>query len=73
MILLFDSIHRVLWAERALKRASVPHELIPTPKEHSAECGMCIRIDAAHVDSARGALGDIAAFVALERDGEGER
>jgi hypothetical protein len=43
-LLLFDSVHRVMQAESRLKAAGIRHELLPTPKEHSAECGMCIGV-----------------------------
>lgn len=43
-IVLFDSTHHVMAAERALKDAHLPHDLIPVPKELSADCGMAIEI-----------------------------
>lgn len=69
VILLFESVHLVMRAERALKRASVPHELAPTPKEHSADCGMCIRAADAHLGAAREALRGIAFREAGETGG----
>ena len=66
MILLFENVHRVMQAEGFLKRASVPCELIPTPKELSAECGMCLRVAAADLTRARAALGTVAVSVSDE-------
>jgi hypothetical protein len=60
MILLFENVHRVMQAEGFLKRASIPCELLPTPKALSAECGMCLRVAAADLGSARAALGGLA-------------
>jgi len=66
MILLFENVHRVMQAEGFLVRASVPCELLPTPKELSAECGMCLRVAAADLASARAALGALAVTVFKE-------
>lgn len=60
MILLFENVHRVLQAEGFLERAGIRCELLPTPKEISADCGMCIRVAAADLDAARAALGALA-------------
>jgi len=60
MILLFENVHRVMQAERFLERAAIPCELLPTPKELSAECGMCLRVAAADLAEARAALGALA-------------
>jgi hypothetical protein len=46
-ILLFDSIHHVLAAERALLDQSVWCDLIPTPRELSSDCGMALELRAA--------------------------
>ena len=66
MILLFENVHRVMRAEAALKRAGIPYEILPTPKELSAECGMCLEVAAAELAGARAALGDLAVTVAEE-------
>jgi hypothetical protein len=66
MILLFENVHRVIQAEGFLKRAHIPCELLPTPKELSAECGMCIEVPAAELASARAALGALAVTVVGE-------
>ena len=43
-IVLFDSVHHVLAAERALKDGRVAHDLVPVPKELSSDCGMAIEL-----------------------------
>jgi len=58
-ILLFENVHRVMQAERALLSAGVRCEMLPTPKEHSRECGMCIGVDAADLEEAGAVLGDL--------------
>jgi hypothetical protein len=70
MIFLFESVHRVMQAERELQRAAVAYELMPTPKERSAECGMCIRVEGADAATARAAL---AGMIAAEIDAIGGR
>ena len=42
--MLFDSVHHVLAAERALKEGRVAHDLVPVPKELSSDCGMAIEL-----------------------------
>jgi hypothetical protein len=39
---LFDSIHDVMAAEKALKRAGVRHDLVPVPRHLGSDCGMAI-------------------------------
>jgi hypothetical protein len=51
-IVLFDSTHDVMAAERALRAARLPHDLIPVPKELSADCGMAIELREADAPSA---------------------
>jgi len=45
IIFIFDSIHYVLKAEKALKKENIPCELIPVPREISSDCGMALAID----------------------------
>jgi hypothetical protein len=51
-IVLFDSTHRVLAAERALKEGRVTHDLVPVPKELSSDCGMAIELREADAGAA---------------------
>lgn len=42
LLLGFDSIHDVLRAEKLLRGADIPFDLVPTPRDLSADCGMSI-------------------------------
>ena len=44
LLLTFQSIHQVLAAEQALKAAGLSPDLVPVPKEISADCGMAITL-----------------------------
>jgi hypothetical protein len=44
-IFTFISTHHVLKAEKLLLGAGIKHEIIPTPKDISSDCGMSIRIN----------------------------
>ena len=50
-MLLFDSIHDVLAAERNLKRHELWHDLVPAPRDLTADCGMAVLFE--HADLAR--------------------
>jgi hypothetical protein len=43
-VLLFDSIHDVLRAEKWFKARNVWFDLVPTPKDLSSDCGMSLQI-----------------------------
>jgi hypothetical protein len=43
---LFNTIHDVLKAEKALKKRSVEGEVVPVPRSLSSDCGVCIKSDA---------------------------
>jgi hypothetical protein len=43
-IMVFASTHKVMKAEKLLHEAGIRHEIIPTPKYLSNDCGMSIRI-----------------------------
>jgi len=43
-ILLYDSIHDVMRAEKTMQARSVWCDLIPTPRQLSSECGMSLEI-----------------------------
>jgi hypothetical protein len=53
VIMGFDSIHDVLAAEARLIREEIPCELIPTPREISADCGMSVACRARDLDRLR--------------------
>ena len=42
-VALFKSVSHVMYAERILKEAHVPHKIIPVPRTISSDCGVCIR------------------------------
>ena len=44
-ILIFESIHKVLKSEKILTEKGIKHDIIPTPKEFSSDCGMSIRLN----------------------------
>ena len=51
--LLFNSVSHAMMAENILKKASIPHKLIPVPRHISSDCGVCLRIEAEHEESVR--------------------
>jgi hypothetical protein len=51
IIIIFQSTHQVLKAEKILLGKGLKFEIIPTPKEISSECGLSIRIDPSISDS----------------------
>ena len=57
-IFIFDSIHYVLAAERALKERGLWCDLVPTPKDLSPDCGMAIETRASDAATARAILSD---------------
>lgn len=44
-IVLFQSVHHALLAERLLKEAGIACKLIPIPRNLSSDCGVCLRFD----------------------------
>ena len=53
-VLLFDSIHYVLAAERAFKARGVWCDVVPVPRELSSDCGMAVEFRPADVETVRG-------------------
>lgn len=47
-LVLFESVHHALRAEKILKNAGIPHKLIPVPKHISSDCGICVRFTQKH-------------------------
>lgn len=45
LIFIFRSSHHVLKAEKLLISRGIRHEIIPTPKDISMDCGMSIRVN----------------------------
>jgi len=44
-IIIFQSTHHVLKAEKILEKEGFKFDIIPTPKQFSSDCGMSIRVD----------------------------
>jgi len=44
LVAIFNSIHRVLQAEKQLKEADADFLLIPVPRQLTADCGLALRI-----------------------------
>jgi hypothetical protein len=55
-ILLMDSVHKVMKAEKVLKSASVSVDLVPVPREISSDCGVAIEFDSARREDVLGLL-----------------
>jgi hypothetical protein len=45
-VFLFDSIHRVIKAEKLLKEKEIKVDLIPVPREINSDCGVAVEVDA---------------------------
>jgi hypothetical protein len=43
-ILIFESSHKVLKADKVLTEGKIKFDIIPTPKEFSSDCGLAIRM-----------------------------
>ena len=45
-VFLFESVHRVMRAEKLLKEKGIKMDLIPVPREISSDCGVAIELSA---------------------------
>ena len=59
IILVFESIHDVVKAEKTLKRTGIWCDLVPTPREISSDCGMSVECR----------TGDMARLEDLQKEG----
>ena len=59
---LFRSVSQTMWADKILKQRSLPHKLIPVPRDISSDCGVCIRIEAGLADAAARELSGVGEF-----------
>jgi hypothetical protein len=57
-IVLFDSTHYVLAAERVFREHGVRCDLVPVPRSLSADCGMAIEFLESDVDTVKDVLAD---------------
>ena len=55
-VAIFNSIHRVLKAEKLLKGERLPMLLIPVPRALSSDCGLAIRYASADRQAVEGVL-----------------
>ena len=53
LVLLFDSIHYCLAAERAFKSRGVWCDVVPVPRDLSSDCGMAVEFRRADLDAVR--------------------
>ena len=56
LIYILPSIHHILKAEKLLKKAALPFDLIPVPKEVNPDCGMALELDPDHGEIVLAAL-----------------
>lgn len=49
-VAIFNSVHKVMKAEKLLKKESIPMLLIPAPRSLSSDCGLAIRYGATERD-----------------------
>lgn len=43
IVVVFESTHQAMKAETALKEARIAFDIIPTPRDISADCGIAVR------------------------------
>ena len=58
LVLLFDSIHYVLAAERAFGGRGVWCDVVPVPRDLSSDCGMAVEFRPSDLDAVRGMRGE---------------
>jgi len=46
-VAIFNSVHKVMKAEKLLKKENIPMLLIPAPRSLSSDCGLAIRYGSA--------------------------
>jgi hypothetical protein len=57
-VAIFNSIHRVMQAEKLLKERRLPILLIPAPRTLKSDCGLALRYGAADRYAVEGALAE---------------
>lgn len=58
-VAVFNSIHRVMKAEKLLKERGIAILLIPAPRDISADCGLAIRYAAPDRPTVEGVLAEV--------------
>ena len=51
-LIVFESVHQALHAEKSLKAAGIVLDLVPTPREISASCGQSIALTPDNIERA---------------------
>ncbi len=54
--MVFDSTHQALRGEEALKLSGIPHEVVNTPPQLKADCGISLRLAPSRLAEAEDAL-----------------
>lgn len=57
-ILIFNSVHKVMKAEKLLKTSAIPSKTIPVPRKLSSDCGLAVRISSVNIKEITAALKD---------------
>jgi hypothetical protein len=52
LLILFQSVHHVLRAEKLLAERGCPCKMIPIPRNVSSDCGVCLRVPSDRAESA---------------------
>ncbi len=71
-VAIFNSIHRVMQAEKTLKELRLPIMLIPAPRSLASDCGLAIRYapgDRQSVEQALAAAGLLPQDIYVKREG----
>ncbi|KAB3537848.1 DUF3343 domain-containing protein [Alkaliphilus pronyensis] len=55
-VIVFDSTHSAIAAETMLKEENIANEVIPTPREITASCGLSIRFNIDSLDKVKNIL-----------------
>ncbi|MCX8023176.1 MAG: DUF3343 domain-containing protein [Syntrophorhabdaceae bacterium] len=58
-VALFVSVGHVIKAEKILKKAGIPHKVIPVPRSISSDCGVCVRFLTEDKDRVKAALSEL--------------
>jgi hypothetical protein len=69
LIILFESIHFVLKAEKLFKATKIEHKIVPTPRNISSDCGSAIRIAETDKDKAVEILEDKNINIKIVKEG----
>lgn len=55
-VLIFHSIHKIMKAEKILKKASLDIKLMPVPRQLSSDCGLAITFHLEECETVKDAL-----------------